>query len=66
MDHENVHKLLGVIEFQGRLGMVSKWMDNGNLYEYVRRGNLRPMDRYQLVSSAYVGLPMQGFWPYVL
>ncbi|KAB5588933.1 hypothetical protein CTheo_7621 [Ceratobasidium theobromae] len=56
MDHENVHKLLGVIEFQGRLGMVSKWMDNGNLYEYVRRGNLRPMDRYQLCIQVAKGV----------
>ncbi|KAG8757198.1 hypothetical protein FRC11_004728 [Ceratobasidium sp. 423] len=29
LDHENVNKLMGVIMFQERLGMVSEWMEQG-------------------------------------
>lgn len=47
MDHENVHKLLGIIMFDRRLGMVSRWMENGNLREYIYRNET--VDRYQLV-----------------
>ncbi|KAF8699922.1 protein kinase, partial [Rhizoctonia solani] len=36
MKHENIHRLLGVIIFEGHyLGMISEWMDNGNLYNYM-------------------------------
>ncbi|CAE6467167.1 unnamed protein product [Rhizoctonia solani] len=47
MDHPNIHRLRGVILFKGQyLGMVSEWMENGNLHEYLRR---QPnADRYQL------------------
>ena len=49
MDHANVHQLQGVIMFRDQyLGMVSEWMENGNLLEYLRK---QPSaDRYQLVS----------------
>ncbi|KAG9093265.1 hypothetical protein FRC07_011498, partial [Ceratobasidium sp. 392] len=44
--HDNVQELLGVIMFQGCLGMVSPWMDNGTLEEYIR---VKPdVDRYDL------------------
>lgn len=33
--------------FQERLGMVSLWMDNGNLQEYLRK--VPGVDRYELV-----------------
>ncbi|KAF8594853.1 hypothetical protein BDV93DRAFT_409078, partial [Ceratobasidium sp. AG-I] len=33
--HENVQELSGVIMFQGHLGMVSPWMENGNLQKYL-------------------------------
>lgn len=46
--HENIHELLGILMFQGRLGMVSRWMENGNLRQYIQK---RPdVDRYKLVS----------------
>ncbi|KAG8779535.1 hypothetical protein FRC12_024147 [Ceratobasidium sp. 428] len=35
--HKNVQELLGVMIFKGQLGMVSPWMDNGNLEEYIRK-----------------------------
>ncbi|KAG8689001.1 hypothetical protein FRC11_004315, partial [Ceratobasidium sp. 423] len=28
LEHKNIHKLLGVTLFEGRLGMVSKWMEH--------------------------------------
>ncbi|CUA78464.1 putative WD repeat-containing protein alr3466 [Nostoc sp, PCC 7120] [Rhizoctonia solani] len=55
MDHPNVHRLLGVIMFRGQyLGMVSEWMHNGNLHEYLRK---QPSaDRYQLCIHVALGL----------
>ncbi|CUA68980.1 POC1 centriolar protein homolog A [Rhizoctonia solani] len=55
MDHPNVHRLLGVIMFRGQyLGMVSEWMSNGNLHEYLRK---QPStDRYQLCVNVASGL----------
>ncbi|KAF8592865.1 kinase-like protein [Ceratobasidium sp. AG-I] len=35
--HPNVHELIGIIMFQERLGMVSLWMENGNLHEFIRK-----------------------------
>ncbi|CAE6534497.1 unnamed protein product [Rhizoctonia solani] len=55
MKHQNIHPLMGIIMFKGQcLGMVSEWMDNGNLHEYIRR---RPgVDRYQLCVQVAFGL----------
>ncbi|CUA68332.1 Vegetative incompatibility protein HET-E-1 [Podospora anserina] [Rhizoctonia solani] len=55
MEHPNVHRLLGVIMFRGQyLGMVSEWMPNGNLHEYLRK---QPSaDRYQLCVHVASGL----------
>lgn len=46
--HKNIHQLVGVIIFQGRLGMVSPWMENGDLRKYIR--NHPEVDRYHLVG----------------
>ncbi|KDN35716.1 hypothetical protein RSAG8_11339, partial [Rhizoctonia solani AG-8 WAC10335] len=46
LDHENIHKLLGVTTHQGQLGMVSEWMTNGNLRDYLGRNP--SVDRYKL------------------
>ncbi|CAE6514661.1 unnamed protein product [Rhizoctonia solani] len=55
MEHPNIHRLQGVIMFRGRcLGMVSEWMENGNLHEYLRK---QPStDRYQLCVHVASGL----------
>ncbi|KAL5641693.1 hypothetical protein ACGC1H_001985 [Rhizoctonia solani] len=55
MDHPNIHRLQGVIMFRDQyLGMVSEWMDNGNLHEYLRK---QPSaDRYQLCVQVASGL----------
>ncbi|CAE6504931.1 unnamed protein product [Rhizoctonia solani] len=46
LDHENVNKLMGVIMFRERLGMVSKWMEHGNLRQYLSRNT--DVDRHKL------------------
>ena len=49
--HVNVQTLLGVIEFEGGLGMVSPWMEHGNLQEYIK---MYPnVERYP-----FVGFPL--------
>ncbi|CUA70735.1 hypothetical protein RSOLAG22IIIB_09063 [Rhizoctonia solani] len=55
MKHLNVHQLQGVIMFRDHcLGMVSEWMENGNLHEYLRK---QPSaDRYQLCVHVASGL----------
>ncbi|CAE6433640.1 unnamed protein product [Rhizoctonia solani] len=54
MAHPNIHPLMGIIIFKGhQLGMVSQWMENGSLREYMRRNPW--FDRYQMcmqVASA--------------
>ncbi|KAF8593517.1 kinase-like protein [Ceratobasidium sp. AG-I] len=52
--HPNVHELMGVIMFQGRLGMVSMWMENGSLHEYIRKNT--SVDRYQLCVQVAAGV----------
>ncbi|CAE6505247.1 unnamed protein product [Rhizoctonia solani] len=55
MKHDNIHQLIGVIIFKGHyLGMVSQWMEYGNLSEYIRK---QPnADRYQLCAQVASGL----------
>ncbi|CUA78463.1 WD repeat-containing protein 5 homolog [Dictyostelium discoideum] [Rhizoctonia solani] len=55
MEHPNIHRLLGVIMFRDQyLGMVSEWMVNGNIHEYLRK---QPSaDRYQLCVHVASGL----------
>ncbi|CAE6507029.1 unnamed protein product, partial [Rhizoctonia solani] len=55
MEHPNIHQLQGVIIFQDRyLGMVSEWMENGNLHEYILRHP--DVDRYELYVDVAAGL----------
>ncbi|CAE7095945.1 unnamed protein product [Rhizoctonia solani] len=55
MDHPHIHRLQGVILFRDHyLGMVSEWMENGNLHEYLLK---HPgADRYQLCIHVASGL----------
>ncbi|CAE6395557.1 unnamed protein product [Rhizoctonia solani] len=46
LDHENIHKLMGVTLFRERLGMVSEWMEHGNLRQYLSRNS--DVDRLKL------------------
>ncbi|CAE7160488.1 unnamed protein product [Rhizoctonia solani] len=55
MDHPHIHRLQGVILFREQyLGMVSEWMDNGNLHQYLRQ--YPNTDRYQLCAHVASGL----------
>ncbi|CAE7077521.1 unnamed protein product [Rhizoctonia solani] len=55
MDHPHIHRLQGVILFRDQyLGMVSEWMDNGNLHQYLRQ--YPNADRYQLCTHIASGL----------
>ncbi|CAE6512369.1 unnamed protein product [Rhizoctonia solani] len=54
LEHENVHKFLGVIMFRGRLGMVSRWMEHGNLRQYLSQNH--NADRYQLCAQIAKGV----------
>ncbi|CAE7114231.1 unnamed protein product, partial [Rhizoctonia solani] len=55
MNHKNIHQLTGVIIFRDEyLGMVSEWMENGDLHKYLR---YHPnADRHQLCLDAASGL----------
>ncbi|KAF8598371.1 WD40 repeat-like protein [Ceratobasidium sp. AG-I] len=52
--HPNVQELSGVIMFQGHLGMVSPWMENGNLQYYLQKSP--DVDRYQLCIQISKGV----------
>ncbi|KAG9090951.1 hypothetical protein FS749_000169 [Ceratobasidium sp. UAMH 11750] len=52
--HENVIKLHGFAQFHGRVGMVSPWMANGNVMEYI--GARPSVNRYCLCSQVANGL----------
>ncbi|CAE7155356.1 unnamed protein product, partial [Rhizoctonia solani] len=55
MDHPHIHRLQGVILFRDQyLGMVSEWMDNGNLHQYLIKNP--DADRYQLCIHVASGL----------
>ncbi|KAG8742781.1 hypothetical protein FRC11_014138 [Ceratobasidium sp. 423] len=56
LDHPNVLKLLGICTL-GRskeIGMVSEWMPNGNVNEYVL--NHKEADRIKLITDVVTGL----------
>ncbi|CAE6431161.1 unnamed protein product [Rhizoctonia solani] len=52
--HENVQELLGVVMFQGRVGLVSPWMPYGNLREYILEHP--EVNRYVLCIQVATGL----------
>ncbi|CAE6512592.1 unnamed protein product [Rhizoctonia solani] len=52
--HQNVHQLMGVVMFQGRLGMVSEWMEYGSLREYAKHHAC--VDRFPLYIQVATGL----------
>ncbi|EUC60589.1 tyrosine kinase catalytic domain protein [Rhizoctonia solani AG-3 Rhs1AP] len=55
MKHRNIHQLMGVILFKDQyLGMVSEWMENGNLREYLQTHP--DANRYQLCIDVASGL----------
>ncbi|KAG9122209.1 hypothetical protein FRC07_001516 [Ceratobasidium sp. 392] len=47
--HPNVHRLLGLVVFRGQIGMVSPWVKNGDLRQYL--GQSPGVNRCQLVHG---------------
>ncbi|CAE6460181.1 unnamed protein product, partial [Rhizoctonia solani] len=55
LKHKNIHQLMGVIMFKDHyLGMVSEWIESGNLHEYMRRKS--DIDYYQMSVQVASGL----------
>ncbi|KAG8723503.1 hypothetical protein FRC09_003062 [Ceratobasidium sp. 395] len=54
LEHKNIVKLLGLAEFRGQMAMLSPWMDNGTLLDYIRRNPAG--DRYQLCFDISEGV----------
>ncbi|QRV90158.1 Tyrosine kinase specific for activated [Ceratobasidium sp. AG-Ba] len=52
--HPNVLPLLGLVEFNGQLRMLSLWMDNGNLPLYIAKH--QQLDRHALSTQVCDGL----------
>ena len=50
LDHPNVLPLLGVTMGNNQFAMVSEWMVNGNISEYVKAH--RNVNRFELVGLA--------------
>ena len=50
LSHLNVLPLLGVTMIENRLVMVSEWMENGNVIEFVKAND--NVDRQGLVCSS--------------
>jgi serine/threonine protein kinase len=48
LKHENIVELVGLAQFQGQISMVSPWMENGPLPEYISRHP--EVDRISLVG----------------
>ena len=51
LDHPNVLPLLGVIMSETQFTMVSRWMPNGNINEFVK--NCPDANRFELVSFPF-------------
>ncbi|KAG8688953.1 hypothetical protein FRC11_004433 [Ceratobasidium sp. 423] len=54
--HPNVQQLMGVVMFQDRLGMVSRWMEYGSLRDFLRDYQPRRRD-VALDGSRVIGHP---------
>ena len=50
LQNPNVQALLGVVVFQGELGVVSPWMKFGDLDQYLK--DHADLDRYKFVREA--------------
>ncbi|KAG8784728.1 hypothetical protein FRC12_018340 [Ceratobasidium sp. 428] len=48
LQHRNILELLGLAQFRDQMAMISPWMDQGTLLQYLGRNPAA--DRYQLVS----------------
>ncbi|KAG8708317.1 hypothetical protein FRC11_006569, partial [Ceratobasidium sp. 423] len=56
LDHPNILPLLGLAIFNDGLSMVSPWMSNGNLSEYLRKNKNSTADRIAFCEQIRAGL----------
>ncbi|KAG8702726.1 hypothetical protein FRC09_004577 [Ceratobasidium sp. 395] len=54
LKHKNVLDLCGLAQFRDHMAMVSPWMDNGTLLQYIERNPA--VDRYQLCIDIVEGV----------
>ncbi|QRV89080.1 kinase domain protein [Ceratobasidium sp. AG-Ba] len=54
LKHKNIVELLGLAEFRNHIAMVSPWMENGTLLQYIKR--CPNADRYQLCVDIIGGV----------
>ncbi|KAF8753715.1 Histone deacetylase (HDAC) interacting [Rhizoctonia solani] len=54
LNHKNVSKLLGITMLEERLAMVSEWMENGTLNQYLKKNPT--INRYELCLQVTDGL----------
>ncbi|KEP46220.1 tyrosine kinase domain protein [Rhizoctonia solani 123E] len=52
--HPNIHELMGVIDFRGQLGMVSLWMEHGDLRSFILKNP--EVDRYPWCIQVAAGV----------
>ncbi|KAG8796549.1 hypothetical protein FRC12_019056 [Ceratobasidium sp. 428] len=57
--HPNVIQLMGVALFQGQLALITPWMSNGTLHDYIR--NNQDVDRWQMCQQVAEGLLLTGY-----
>ncbi|KAG9094799.1 hypothetical protein FS749_011794 [Ceratobasidium sp. UAMH 11750] len=57
--HENVLELYGLAQHRGQLAMVSPWMENGSLPEYIAKNP--GVDRLDLVRQTFL-LDLTNHW----
>lgn len=51
LDHQNVLPLLGATMSDKNFTMISEWMENGNVNEFIKKH--KSVNRFELVGSPY-------------
>ena len=53
LQHPNILPLLGATISENKLSLISEWMDQGNIMEYLTRMKHLEVNRIELVSCSY-------------
>lgn len=59
LQHPNILPLLGATIGENKLSLISEWMDQGNIVQYLRRGEQLEVNRIELVGRDYLAC---GLW----
>ena len=57
--HSNVLPMLGVTVSEHRFAMISEWMENGDINEFIRKG--KHVNRTKLVRRPLITTPMKPY-----